>query len=70
MTAEKEIEERFVNIEMIIANQERVIDDLNQVIIEQGKMIAALQKQNLYFLTQLDQDAIKPLSEETPPPHY
>lgn len=70
MTAEKEIEQRLVNIEMIIANQERVIDDLNQVIIEQGKVIAALQKQNLYFLTQLDQDAIKPLSEETPPPHY
>lgn len=64
------LEERLMNIEMALANQERVVDDLNQVVIEQGKMIDLLQKQNQYLLSRLEEETVKPLSEETPPPHY
>ena len=39
----KEDEERLISIEMAVANQERVIEDLNQVVIEQGKIIDRLQ---------------------------
>ena len=35
----REIEERLMNIEIALANQERITDDLNQVIISQGKML-------------------------------
>ena len=67
---DKELEERLIKIETAIALQEKVIDDLNQVVIEQGKKIDALQKQNQYLLNNLESDAVKPLNEETPPPHY
>lgn len=65
-----ELEERLVAIEMALANQEKITEDLNQVIIEQGRMIDRLVKQNQYWMTLAEQDTVKPLSEETPPPHY
>ena len=63
-------EERFINIEMALSNHEKMLDELNQVIIEQAKMIERLQKQNQYLLNLAENDAVKPQSEETPPPHY
>ena len=66
----REIEERLMNIEIALANQERITDDLNQVIISQGKMLDVLQKQNQLLLDRLENGDIKPLSEEPPPPHY
>lgn len=70
MMDNREIEERLMNIEIALANQERITDDLNQVIISQGKMLDVLQKQNQLLLDSLENGDIKPLSEETPPPHY
>ena len=64
------IEQRLIDIETAIANQDRIIDDLNQVVIMQGKQIDNLIKQNQYLLSVLEDEAVKPLSEETPPPHY
>ncbi|MBP5698963.1 MAG: SlyX family protein [Alphaproteobacteria bacterium] len=65
-------EQRFIDIEMAISNLERIVDDLNNVIIAQGKDIAFLQKQNRYLIEALRniQSTVKPLEEETPPPHY
>ena len=63
-------EDRLVNIEIALAEHEKILDDLNQVIIEQGKVIDKLLKQNQYLLSRVDEDAVKPQSEETPPPHY
>lgn len=67
-----ENESRLVEIEMALANLERTVDDLNEVIIRQGKDISILQKQNHYLIEALknSQNAVKPLEEETPPPHY
>ncbi len=65
-------EDRFIDIEMAISNLERIVEDLNEVIIKQGKDIAFLQKQN-HFLTEAirnTSNVVKPLEEETPPPHY
>lgn len=39
MSGNQEFEERLMNIEMALANQERMLDDLNQVVIEQGKLL-------------------------------
>mgnify|MGYP000820571007 CR=1 FL=1 len=66
----EDLEERLVAIEVALANQERIVDDLNSVVIEQGKIIDKLVKQNQYLLNAIANDTVKPLSEETPPPHY
>lgn len=63
-------EERLIKIEMLLTDHERQLDDLNQVIIEQGKMIDRLQKQNKYLADLMKQDTVRPEGEETPPPHY
>lgn len=65
-----ETEERFIAIETALANLEKVVDELNAVIIEQGRKIDVLNKQNQFLLNVLNEDVVKPLSEETPPPHY
>ena len=63
-------DERFENIEIALTEQQRMIDDLNDVIIGMRKEIDVLQKENTLLKAFLDRDAVKPLSEETPPPHY
>lgn len=67
-----ELEERLIDIEMALSNLERTVDDLNDIIIRQGKDIAFLQKQNRYLVEALrnTQSVVKPEEEETPPPHY
>lgn len=70
MTAD-EIEERFVSLESIIADNERTLKDLNQIVAEQAMMIDKLRR-DVFFLAQ-NFDAggqVRPLSEEVPPPHY
>ena len=46
-----DIEQRLIDIETAIANQEKVLDDLNQVIIAQGQQIDNLLRQNKYLLS-------------------
>lgn len=64
------LEQRLIDIEINLANQEKVIDELNSVVIEQGKSIDLLIRQNKMLIEALKEDTVKPLSEETPPPHY
>lgn len=70
MMSDDVLEERLIAIESAQAIAEKVIDELNQVVIDQGKKIDFLVKQNQYLLNSLNEEAVKPLSEETPPPHY
>ena len=65
-----EVENRLIEIETALANQEKFIDDLNEVVIKQGKIIDALVQQMKIIKETMHQDFVKPLSEETPPPHY
>ena len=64
------LEERLMNIEILIANQEKMLEELNQVIISQADAIDFLKKQNTSLMGSLEQGEIKSLSEEAPPPHY
>ncbi len=66
----EELEERLINIETALACQEKELDDLNQVVIAQGKELEALRRQVKLMFESMSQDTVKPLSEETPPPHY
>ncbi|MBP1532081.1 MAG: SlyX family protein [Alphaproteobacteria bacterium] len=65
-----ELNNRLIDIEMALDNQQKAIDDLSEVVIKQGKLIDTLIKQNEAFKSMLSQDVVKPLAEETPPPHY
>ena len=65
-----EIRTRLMELEMISDTHQRMLDDLNDAIIRQEKIIEHLQKQNEMLKEALSQDVVKPLSEETPPPHY
>ena len=55
---------------MALTQQQKMLDELNSVVIEQGHRIEVLNKQNQYLLNILKQETVKPQSEETPPPHY
>lgn len=68
--SEQKILERLVDIEMALDNQQKAIDDLSEMLIKQGKIIDHLQKQNEWLKDNINQDVVKPLAEETPPPHY
>ena len=67
---EQEIRSRLIEIEMTLDNQQRAIDDLSDMLIKQNKIIEHLQKQNEWLKNSIEQDVVKPLAEETPPPHY
>lgn len=64
------LENRLMEIEMVLTNQEKMLDELNSVVIKQGKMIDALVKQTKMLKDAMPQEIVKPLDEETPPPHY
>ena len=66
----EDLENRLIEIEMALANQEKVIDDLNEIVIQQGKVLDAFAKQVKLIKETMPQDFVKPLNEETPPPHY
>lgn len=64
------LEERLIEIETALANLEKTVDDLNEVIVRQDKEIEALKKSHKYIAELVEAEVVKPLSEETPPPHY
>ena len=57
-------------VEMALAHHEQLIDDLNEELIRQGKVIDHLILENKMLAEALKESNIKPQSEETPPPHY
>ena len=64
------MQERLNNIEMCLAEQERILDDLNTEVLRLTKIVANLEKQVEQLKAEREESLVKPLSEETPPPHY
>lgn len=67
---DEELQNRLIDIEMALDNQQKAIDDLSDMVVKQGKLIDYLLKQNEALKSAVEQDVVKPQSEETPPPHY
>ena len=66
-----ETEERFIALESIIAENERTLKDLNQIVAQQALTIDRLQREVIFLAQNFDTSGqIRPLSEEVPPPHY
>lgn len=64
------IEQQLIDIEMALANQQKAIDEISDVVFKQGLLIDRLSKQNELLKSMITQDVVKPMSEELPPPHY
>ena len=64
------LDERFQNIEIALTEQQRMLDDLSDVMLAHQREIDLLKKENKLLKSMLEQETVKPLSEETPPPHY
>lgn len=62
--------DRLTEIERHLADLEAQLDDLNTVVIQQGRKIDHLEKEYRTLRDSMDASLVKPLSEETPPPHY
>ena len=66
----KNTEERLTNLEIYLANHEKMLYELNDEVLRQSKIIDTLVRQNHILMNALKDSAVKPLSEETKPPHY
>lgn len=64
------MEYRLTDIEIALSEQERMIDDLSSEVLRLSKLVAALEKQVERLKAEREETLVKPLSEETPPPHY
>lgn len=63
---------RIEALEMRIAHQERIIEELNAAVTEQWKQIESLTRQVERMTDRLQQvgDNAAPTAPEPPPPHY
>ena len=64
------MEDRLTNIEISLSEQERMLDDLNTEVLRLSKIVTILEKQIEQLKAEKEETLVKPLSEETPPPHY
>ena len=60
----------MTEIEIHLANLEKMMDEMNDELLRQSKIIDMLIKQNKMLIEAVKDNPVKPLSEETPPPHY
>ncbi len=63
-------EERLINLEMAVAEMQQMIDDLNAESVRQAQVMLKLESDCKKLRLLVDEGIVKPLSEETPPPHY
>lgn len=66
----KSCDEKIIDLEILMTEYQCIIDDMNDEIIRQGKIIARLEKEVTALKQEIVENNVKPLSEETPPPHY
>ncbi len=65
---EKDLEERVLQLELILSYQDQTIEDLNQTVIDQQKQLDKMAEQ----LDKFEQNVIIGQEEPNnkPPPHY
>lgn len=64
------IEDRLTNLEIYLANQDKMLEELNAEVLHQSKVIETLTRQIKIIKDSINSDIVKPQSEETRPPHY
>ncbi len=64
-----DLDERLTEIERALSDIERTVEELNTECIRQSRIIERLARENKALKETIGGN-VKPLSEETPPPHY
>ena len=66
------MQDKMTDLEIRISYLENTIDELNEVVTKQQDQIDLLIREALRVKQQVEQGAefVRPMSEETPPPHY
>ena len=62
--------EKIIELERYVADLEKQLDDLNGEVVRLAKVTAKLEREYHDFKDSVNTSIVKPLSEETPPPHY
>lgn len=62
--------EKIIELERYIADLEKQLDDLNGEVVRLAKITAKLEREYHDLKDSVNTSIVKPLSEETPPPHY
>ncbi|MXQ12610.1 SlyX family protein [Microvirga makkahensis] len=73
MSDTESVNARLEALEVRVAYQDRVIEDLNQTVIDQWKKIDGLKRQLAELLDrvmEVEDSAAGPRAPEPPPPHY
>jgi len=73
MTDPDSLSSRIEALEVRVAYQDKVIDELNQAVIDQWKKIDALRRhlaEVLDRVQEVEDSAGSPTAPEPPPPHY
>ncbi len=65
----RDLQKRLEALEVDVCHQQKMLDTLNDELVKQWKIIDRLAQENKELKGALGSN-IKPLSEETPPPHY
>lgn len=66
----EDLDKRLVDVEINITYLQKSLNELSDMVVKQGKVIEHLERQNMLLQSALETEIVKPLSEETPPPHY
>ena len=61
---------RITDLERRLADQERVIADLNEMVVAQWRKIDSLERRLGELRDEFDATAMRPDGQEPPPPHY
>lgn len=64
------LEKRIIELESLLARQERLLDDFNEEILRLNRLHERLLTRMEAQEARANEIAIRTLSEEPPPPHY
>lgn len=67
---DSETKRRLTALELAVLDLSKTADDLNAELVRQGKLVTQLETACRLLKEALNDGAVKPLSEETRPPHY
>lgn len=62
--------EEMISFQMRLMDQERQMDDLSKEVLRLSKLVDKLTRECQNLRDAMQENLVKPLSEETPPPHY
>lgn len=64
------MDENLIDLQIQLTEQSRQLEDLSQEVIRLSKLVGKLEKQYTALQDSIAENLVKPLSEETRPPHY